>query len=330
MLYIGIIQKRNTTRNKIDRKVKKENYISNMHSTLASLYDGLSRNNTSIMELTVRQRNRLQDNIIHLSNIRRCPINNHTYYDRISFGKSVFTNKKEKKIGGNKKNRYFNLRKTKGGFIMITANKNECLGMVPNTHSYGTVMSYKPKSNYDLSPPMSGVVILMIAIIDDFKEDEERNYIWDNEIHSITKKCKENSLKSYDHHGTSGYAYSFGNKPLYGNKDGSSVGIYSNKKSKDESKQYSINSKATMLESICSASIKQGIKCVSKIIPEIRELLCPIINAAYQKHCDANINLLKKGDNFDDSLWNCFMFVDGKTDNFHTENDCAYTFITVS
>ena len=77
--------------------------------------------------------------------------------------------------------------------------------------------------------------------------------------YDITKKCKDNSLKSYNHHGTNGYAYSFGNKPLYGNKDGSSVGIYSNKKSKDESKQYSINSKATMLESICSASIKQGI-----------------------------------------------------------------------
>ena len=28
-------------------------------------------------------------------------------------------------------------------------------------------------------------------------------------------------------------------------------------------------------------------------------------------------------------FWNAFLFVDGRTENFHTEHDCAYTLITV-
>ena len=293
-----------------------------MNTNLSSLYDGNSKNNTTLMELTVRQRNHFQNNIIHLWNLRCCPNTNHIYYDGIRFGKSVFTIK-------NRKNHTFNLGKTKRKFIMFTANKSDCLKLVPNTHCYGTVMTYKPKSQYELSPPMSGVVILMMAVLNDNNKKKGSNSVWDNNIHKLAKECKKNSLNNYDHHGTKGFTYSFGNKPMYGMKDGSSVGLYANKRSKIDGKINIINQKASMLESMCSYALNDGISCVSQYIPEINHLLCPIINAAYQKQSDANMQLLDKGNTYGEGLWNCFMFVDGKTENFHTEKDCSYTFITV-
>ena len=137
-------------------------------------------------------------------------------------------------------------------------------------------------------------------------------------MHDVAKKFKQNSLKTYKHHRTKGYTYSFGNKPLYGNVNGSSVGLYTNKRNKNYDRQTAINDKAAMLESLCSSSIKNGICHVSKIIPEIKHLKCPIINARYEKQCNSNIELLMKGDNLDDSFWNFFMVVNGFTNNFHT------------
>ena len=315
-------QKRNSTRDKNDNERSMKKIMFNMNTNLSSLYDENSKRNTTLMELTIRQKNHFQNNIIHLWNLRCCPNNNHIYYDGIRFGKSVFTIK-------NRKNHTFNLGKTKRNFIMFTANKSECLQLAPNTHCYGTVMTYKPKSDYELSPPMSGVVILMIAVLNDYEKKKGFKSVWDNNIHKLAKECKQNSLNNYDHHGTKGFTYSFGNKPMYGMNDGSSVGLYANKRSKIDRRQNIINEKASMLESMCATALNEGIACVSKYIPEIKHLLCPIINAAYQKQSDANMQLLDKGNTYDDGFWNCFMFVDGKIEDFHTEKDCSYTFITV-
>ena len=52
---------------------------------------------------------------------------------------------------------------------------------------------------------------------------------WDNDTFNVIKSCKPDVLKTYDHHGSAGSYYAFGNKPLYGMVDQSSVGVYANK-----------------------------------------------------------------------------------------------------
>ena len=75
---------------------------------------------------------------------------------------------------------------------------------------------------------MSGVVILMMATI----RDNENESLWTNDVASVASRFKTNSLKYYSHHGTSGFTYSFGNKPFYGQKYGISVSCYATKNQK--------------------------------------------------------------------------------------------------
>ena len=58
-------------------------------------------------------------------------------------------------------------------------------------------------------------------------------------------------------------------------------------------------------------------------------MLCPIINAAYNRQCSDGLNLLQSPSISHSGCWNFFLFVDGRTDEFHREDDCAYTFITI-
>ena len=69
---------------------------------------------------------------------------------------------------------------------------------------------------------MSSNIILMISVI----PGKISTDLFTNEIYSIAAKSKANLLKSFEHHGTKGYNYSFGNKLLYGNSNGSSVSTY--------------------------------------------------------------------------------------------------------
>ena len=107
------MQKVNTTNDKIRKKYDKVKFLSSMHSSMSSLYDGDSKKNTTLTELNVRQHKRFKDNIIHLWNVRNCAEYKHIYYDNIQFGKGVFAKPNEKIYGGNKRNRYINLHKTK-------------------------------------------------------------------------------------------------------------------------------------------------------------------------------------------------------------------------
>lgn len=91
-------------------------------------------------------------------------------------------------------------------------------------------MVYKHKNEFELSLSMSGVIILMMSIIDNVKDKSNSNQICDNEIYNTIKRCTSDSLSSYDHNGTSCYSYSFENKALHGNVNGSPGVLYANKK----------------------------------------------------------------------------------------------------
>ena len=90
-----------------------------------------------------------------------------------------------------------------------------------------------------------------------------------------------------------------------------------------------INEKTDVVEKMTHESIKRGICSLSTIIPEIKILLNPIIDAAFQRQITSGFNLLQKSANSDNGCWNSILNVDGVTDNYHTEHDCSYTFLTV-
>ena len=235
-------------------------------------------------------------------------------------GKLLSLTKSHLNCTGNKRSRYINMTKTKGRRVFITAVKSQCVECIPNTHILGTTLTLKNKVDC-----MSGIVVLMMAVIS--KHDVRE--LWTNDIYDIARKCKNNSLQSYSHHETKGYNYSFGNKAFYGNDKGSSISIYTNKKNRTEAIQDTIDADAIYVNHICNRALHWGMLEIRKVFPEIKLLLSPILNAAFDKQCGNGTKLLQPVDSSDDGCWNSFLFIDTRTESFHRENDCAYTMITV-
>ena len=307
------------------RKKAKTLNLLDMNNSLSSLYYGNTNQNSTVMELNSTQYNRFKDNCILVASLRICSDTNHVYYNSVAFGSKVSVTKESSKFGTNHRNMWINLNKTKSRLVMIITPKAEFIKVFPNAHVFGTVLTYHKKKHGNKLPPTSGFIILMKCML----PSKKSTYIFDNEMYTIVSKCKPNSLKSFDHHGTKGYSYSFGNKPLYGNINGSSVSTYTPVRHKNEKKQDKLVSQAEYVHQKCSQTIRNGIVNMSKVIPELKHMLSPIINAAYAMQCDKDVKFLTKDITSDVGCWNAFLFVEGRTEYFHVENDCAYTFITV-
>ena len=116
-----------------------------MNKVLSSLYNGNTKKNTTVMELNTTQYNRLKDHCIMVSKLRNCSDLHHIYYDNIIFGKKISLTKESTKFGMSKKNIWVNVHKTKS-LVLITAPKVEFLKTFPNTHMFGTVMTYNNKT----------------------------------------------------------------------------------------------------------------------------------------------------------------------------------------
>ena len=127
----------------------------------------------------------------------------------------------------------------------------------------------------------SGIVILMMTVLPKDDKHYEKDK-WDRDMLRVISRCKNNVLRTYNHHGTSGKCFSFGNKPNYGNVNGFSVNIYSTKKSDDVSKQRSINSNVDFIKNNFANLINERVHLFSKIIPEVNSLLSPILDLAYK------------------------------------------------
>ena len=121
--------------------------------------------------------------------------------------------------------------------------------------------------------------MLMMAIIQDNKNES----LWTNHVKTMSSTCKKNSLDTYSHHGTSGFTYSFGKRPAYGQKYGKSVSCYTTIPSKVSIRDTLIKHDARYLEYKCAMALDYAISKVSNIFREIKHLLCPIVNAAFHK-----------------------------------------------
>ena len=286
---------------------------------------------TTLIELTTDQFDRFQKNSIQLfglqKNTSNDPKSKTVTYVKTVYGDHLKPIKKKTKFGKYSEKmsyEYVDLSKVKNRYMMIICNKHEIILNGFNSKIQNAVLtdSTNPSEN------SSGYVLLMMTAL--FKIDTPtEKFKWDRDFLKMISSCKNNVLQTYDHHGTSGKCFSFGNKPDYGNVNGVSVNIYSSKKSNDVSKQRCINFNVEFIENIFSNVVNERIHKFSRIIPEINWLLSPILDLAYQRQQSIDRKILTPLKVSQNGCWNSHIFVNSCTSTFHVEKDCSYTCIHV-
>ena len=134
--------------------------------TFMLLYNNKPKANTTLMELSERDYSRFKDNCINVSGISATENFSSsakiTIYSDVTYSANV--NKTKQKVASKWCNQ-INLHKTKRRFIMITANKKECIEVFPNTYIFDLCMTDKKSLNPKTNLSKSGVVILVVAVL---------------------------------------------------------------------------------------------------------------------------------------------------------------------
>ena len=162
--------------------MKKTN-VRSMNTMLAGLYDGDQKIHNNLIELNTTQYHRYKEFSVHLSNVTLDIGSNNIYCRKVRYGKYISTTKQHVRLSGNKKSRSININKSKKNMLFITANKEECLNCFPSTYVHGTVLTNQDTKNP--STTMSGVVILMMAVLRDTKNET----CWNDGIHEMALRC---------------------------------------------------------------------------------------------------------------------------------------------
>ena len=136
-------------------------------------------------------------------------------------------------------------------------------------HSFDTCTTQIINAKTKQSINQSSVVVLMMAALLKPKNTRDISILFVNDLHLKVKKIKPDILKTYNHFGSKGDFYAFGNKPNYGIVENLSKGVYVNKKSKVAAKQKNIYNNADIIEDMCALVISDGIKILSNVLPDI-------------------------------------------------------------
>ena len=126
----------------------------------------------------------------------------------------VFQSVKMVNIGVNKWYQYINLAKTKRRYCGITVDKEKCVRLFPNTHIFGSCVTDKRGTDLSSSVSLLDIVVLMIYTLPSSNTNTITERVWEEYMYEHLKSCKPNLMVSYNHHFSSEYCFSFGNKPL--------------------------------------------------------------------------------------------------------------------
>ena len=85
-----------------------------------------------------------------------------------------------------------------------------------------------------------------------------------------------------------------------------------------------ITNNAKDISIICSTLIKNEIKVLSSIVSEINSMLSPILYSADGTQNREDIDGLTKVNISDQGSWNTFLYVNGRTELLHTDDNCAH------
>ena len=305
-----------------------------MTKVLEDLYGDEIRRPSSLIELSKSELKRFEHNIIHLSGLKHNPnskkdLSSLPLYSQINYGSNINKRKKSVSFVDTSFVNFINLKKTSKNYMMITGNKDEYLKMFKDVFVFDTCMSKILDNETSKKKYQSGVVLLMIAALPRKVNDVKAITSFTNNLYHDVKKSKPDINKSFDHFGTTGEVYAFGNKHNYKIVEQLSVGEYGTKTSKVSSKKVWIDKTSNIIDEHCAGVVRDGMDVLSTIIPPIKLLVSPIITAATKIQSTHDREVIKDVKTTSSGFWNTMLNVNGATAQFHCELDCTYTTITV-
>lgn len=271
-----------------------------------------------LVELSQNEHRRLKDNIIQLNGLEVCISNGDLVYSSVTYGTNLKMNKssiqsEDKTIPSYK----INLQSTKKSLLLITASKKDILLLHPELLT--------SCSTYNADP--SGVVVLMACVARPIKKN---NKVWSDDDFKRVKKCKPNILQGSNHHESSGYYASFGNKGSFEKVKDSSVGQYTTKKKDTLQKQIILNMEATLYETLCANEISRSVNDLQKFLPNIKRIIAPVLETSFNLQITEAKDLnLREMSSYKDGCWQTCICMDAQTKHKHTEHDCTYTLISI-
>ena len=302
--------------------------MSGIGSTLSELF---STNNScsmphTLIEMSYNEYVSMKDNSIHLEGaaLGTCDGNEVQWYRKFTCGANVITAKiKKADMPNNACLKDIKIGEMKGKYLLITCNKSE---YEMDKSIYIINSTRCNNDNYDKK--MSGKLLLMYCI--DQYQKHCTGWEWNQSICNAMKASKNNIItKENNCNSSAGHYYSYGNRGNFGMVNGSSVGQYTYKRFKSDMKTISSHIRDTAVQCISSHELGAGIDSLATRLPNIRNLISPIVDEAYvRQEQKVDINL-KKVDSTCHGVWQNSVCVNAYTDKFHTESDCTSTVIVV-
>ena len=269
-----------------------------------------------LMELSKKELKRLKDNSLHLDGLSICLSSKNLIWNTVTYGKNI----KMKKTSScsTPDERYDELNYSRMNRMIVTASKKDCMSYMPNL-----IIS---SSTHNTEP--SGVLVLLAST---WKPIMKSTKCWNVEDLKRIKKCKPNILNSNNHHKSSGYYASFGNKGSFEktNDVDSSVGQYVTKKNTSLAKQIIINNDATLYEKLTADEISRCVNDFKTFIPNIKSIIAPVLDVSYDLQSLGKDLNIKEGYASKDGCWQTSLCADAITGEYHNEQDCTYTLITI-
>ena len=268
----------------------------------------------------------MKDNCIHVSGaaLGTCDGNQVQWYSQFKIGNNVIHKKKKNaKMPNNGALKDVKVSEMCGKYFGITCNKEE----FQRNHNVFIIDSQSCEES-DIKEKKSGILLLMYCV-DDYQK-HNTGWKWDDNLFKAMKSSKNNIItKKNNHNGSTGNYYSYGNKGNFALVDGSSVGQYTYKGFKDQLKATRAHVRDCAVDCISTHELAAGIDSLSSRVHNIRDLISPIIDAAYYRQLkDGSINL-KRVESAKHGVWQSSVCVNAVTEKFHTENDCTSTVIVV-
>ena len=297
-----------------------------------------------LVELDKKQWRRLKQNSIYLSGaFSHLPDKAHInkkkiFYNTIEYGEHLLHTKnnitRKNMVMKDEADRLeasiINIQDIKKGMVAIVTDKEDIMNLHTNIISISSNATPDSQSN----PLFKGSKKLLLFFIkhDNLKSPENKCF-WNSSLFPILQRTKPNICMKQgtnNHFRSQGYISAWGNKAYYGKSSpNSSVSQYVTKTPKKQSRIEEVSEDNDYLESLVANEVELATTRIAKTFPNIRELISPILNAAYMKQIndgDINFNLSKTSK---DGLWQSELCVNALTKDFHTEKDPTYTLISV-
>ena len=136
-------------------------------------------------------------------------------------------------------------------------------------------------------------------------------------------------LKGANHNGSTELYYSFGNKGAYEVVNDSSVGQYKSKRIRGHESNQEQLSWCRNAENLIAEHLNESVHVLKSYVRNLPKLISPVIDVAYNMQKEYGDINLKATKGINNGIWMATIALNAQTSQFHSENDCTYTLVTV-